>query len=65
MVITVKVEKEILKGMCGEKSTIAAYGLNIIDDIDEESGVPPDSTQYTHTYTQETVIEMIQILHEK
>jgi len=73
MEMTVKADKAILKGMCGnktlkaiERSTTAAYGLKkIIDVIDEESGVSPDSTQHTHTSTQETVVEMIKILHDK
>lgn len=73
MEMMVKDDKGMLKGMCGNKtlkaidrSTSAAYGLKkIINVIDKESGVPPDSTQHTHTCTQETVVEMIQILQEK
>lgn len=33
--------------------------------VDSESGVLPDSTQHTTTNTQETVLEMIEILHTK
>ena len=72
MEMMVKDDKEILKGMCGnktlkavERSTSAACGLKkIVEVIDRESGVPPDSTQHTHTCTQETVTEIIEILKE-
>ena len=73
MEMMVKDDKGILKGMCGNKtlkavdrSTSSAYGLKeIVHVVDSESGVPPDSTRHTTTSTQETVAEMIEILHAK
>ena len=73
MEMMVKDDKGILKGMCGNKtlkavdrSTSSAYGLKkIVHVVNSESGVPPDSTRHTTTSTQETVAEMIEILHAK
>ena len=73
MEMMVKDDKGLLKGMCGNKtlkavdrSTSSPYGLKkIAHVVDSESGVPPDSTQHTTTNTQETVLEMIEILHTK
>ena len=73
MEMMIKDDKGILKGMCGNKtlkavdrSASSAYGLKkIVHVVDSESGVPPDSTRHTTTSTQETVAEMIEILHAK
>lgn len=49
-----------------DTSTSSAYGLKkIVYEVDSESGVPPDSTQHTTRNTQETVLEMLEILHTK
>ena len=64
----VKDHKVILKGLCGNKTSeklfrevpIAVYGLkSVVESIDKESNVPPDSTKHTHASSTKIVQEMI------
>jgi hypothetical protein len=69
----VKNFKGILKGLCGnktlkavERGTQAAYGLKTtLDAIDQETGVPTESSKHTQASVHGTVKEMIRILLKK
>lgn len=66
----VKDHKVILKGLCGNKtlnavqrSTNAVYGLkNVVEAVDKESKVPPDSSKHTHASSTKIIQEMINVL---
>ena len=66
----VKDHKVVLKGLCGNKtlqavqrSTSATYRLKImLEAIDKDSNVPPDSTKHTHASSTNIVQEMIKVL---
>ena len=68
----VKNHKKVLRGLCGNKTlkaiqraTSASHGLKtIIDAIDRESKVPPDSTHHTHASTEELVKEMVMVIQK-
>lgn len=66
----VKDHKVALKELCGNKtlkavqrSTNAVYGLNnVVEAIDKESNVTPESTHHTHANSNKIVQEMINVL---
>lgn len=71
MEMLVKTNKNILQGMCGNKtltavqrSTRAAHGLEkIVSTFDEQCGGHPDSTSHTDTCNKDDIKDMIKILH--
>ncbi len=71
MEMLVKTNKNILRGMCGNKtltavqrSTSAAHGLDkIVKTFDEQCGVHADSTMHTDTSNKDDINEMITIIH--
>ena len=66
----VKDHKVILKGLCGnttlkavQRSTNAVYELkSMVELIDKESNVPPDSIKHTHASSTKIIHEMISVL---
>ena len=71
MEMLVKTNKNILQGMCGNKtlkavqrSTSAAHGLEkIVKTFDEQCNVHADSTLHTDTSNKDDIKEMITIIH--
>ena len=68
----VKNHKKVLRGLCGNKTlkaiqraTTATHGLKtIVEAIDQESNVTPDSTHHTHASTEELVKEMVKVIQK-
>ena len=66
----VKDHKKVLRGLCGNKTlkaiqraTSASHGQkSIVEKIDRESNVPPESTHHTHASTEELVKEMVKVV---